>query len=89
MSSEPIFNVKRENDVDKFTYDVYFDLGIRVKKDVLNGFAANSEYERKYVIGNAVVKNLQCTVEFVPALSSSNKVVYDVKYKIGSQSVGA
>lgn len=62
---------------DMFTYQMQFDLYIKSTKDVIS-------QNEKYCIGNAVVKDLTCNVQFIPEfqLGQSNPIKYTVNYVI-------
>ena len=51
---------------------------MRVAKGIIKG---NSNYDEKYIIGNATIEDLVCNVKFVPKFSSGT-MTYDVTYEV-------
>ena len=53
---------------DTFSYDVIFDLYLMQNKDLMTYLRNNdlTNFKEGWIIANAVVKNMTCTVTFVP-----------------------
>ena len=79
--------VKRVDSRDEFTYDVLMDINILQNKKLLDELydgTTTSPYERKYLLGDVVVKDVKCEVKFTPKFKSENNtdLVYDVSYTV-------
>ena len=72
--------------VDKFTYVVHFDLYMSASKRLLQYLCGQnpSALEKKYMIGNAVIRDMTCHVTFVPEYVHGNSpsMKYSVSYLI-------
>ena len=55
--------MRRIDQVDTFTYTVWMDVRIFQDKTWLKN---NYEYDKQYVLANAVVKDMVCNVKFTP-----------------------
>lgn len=82
LVDSPSILVKRIGNVDNFTYKVNIDLAIRAPKNLLKG---HDEYETKYIIGNAIIKDLECEVTFVPKFNVLGNMTYNVTYKVNGK----
>ena len=81
IADEPSFRVKRVNGVDEFTYNVVLDVYLYQRNDWLKNHYLN--FKEKFVVGNAIVKDVVCEVKFVPKFNKgSEEITYDVQYKI-------
>ena len=57
---QPSITAARVNSVDRFTYQVMFNLNLAVNRNIIGD--RNDFGEKKYIIGNATVKNMLCNV---------------------------
>lgn len=78
LLDKPSISVKRVNNVDQFSYEVYFDLNLRVNKSLMK----NNDYNGKYIIGNAIVKDLRGIVILTPSFNETSEMTYTVQYRI-------
>lgn len=79
---QPSITAMRISSVDRFTYEVKFDLSLSVNRNLVD---SNTFGEKKYIVGNAVVKDILCQVTFTPKFSYSDdspQMKYDVEYRI-------
>ena len=79
--------VNRVSNRDEFTYEVLFDIYLNQNKNLLESLydgAPTSNYERKYLLANAVVKDVKCTFKSIPHFTSDSntELVYDVSYTV-------
>jgi hypothetical protein len=83
LVNSPSIDVKRIDDsVDTFTYNVLVDVHLVQDKGWMS---KNRSDNNKYVIANATVKDMLCSVIFTPKLAwsgTSGTLTYDVKYSI-------
>ena len=85
MVDSPSIEVRRVDPVDTFTYNVLMDVHIIQNKDWMkNQFKASpSGYDQKFVLANAIVKDMECSVTFIPKYNKDNgSVTYDAAYAI-------
>ena len=81
----PSIEVKRikdagGNDVDTFTYNVLMDVHIMQNKDWMKN---HRTYDGKYVIANAVIKDMACSVEITPIYNRGDgSVTYSANYSV-------
>ena len=76
----PSIEVRRINDVDTFTYNVLMDVHIMQNKEWMKNHSA---YDGKYVIANAVVKDMECSVEIIPEYNREDgSVAYSANYSV-------
>lgn len=76
----PSIEVKRIDDVDTFTYKVLMDVYIMQNKEWMQN---HSTLNGKYVIANAIVKDMECSVEITPIYNSGNgSVTYSANYSV-------
>lgn len=67
--------------MDTFTYNVLMDVHILQNKDWMENASGN--HEGKYVIANATIHDMRCSVTFTPKYNSTNgKMTYDVTYAV-------
>ena len=77
----PSIEVRRVSQVDTFKYEVLMNLHIMQNKDWMKTNKRTNE--GKFVLGNAVVHDMLCTVTFTPKYTPSNvKMTYDVVYNV-------
>lgn len=69
LLDRPSIEVTRVSNTDRFTYTAFFDLYIKVDKKIIKN---NESYVENYILGNAVIKDVECKVVFTPVLNSSN-----------------
>lgn len=68
---------------DTFTYKAYFDLYLRASKEIVEGMGDSAR--DKCMIGNAVIKEVECDVTFIPTYdhpASSSDCEESMKYKV-------
>ena len=84
----PSIEVKRikdskGNDVDTFTYNVLMDVHIMQNKEWMK---KHSTYDGKYVIANAVVKDMECSVTITPTYNKDDgNISYEAKYVVNKK----
>lgn len=83
----PSIEVRRTSveKVDTFTYKVLMDVHIIQNKSWMSEkFKRNkSGYDKKYVIANAIVQDMECSVKFTPKYNpSTGSITYDVLYSV-------
>lgn len=79
-ADRPSMEVKRIDQVDAFTYTVWMDVRIFQDKTWLKN---NYEYDKQYVLANAVVKDMVCNVKFTPKFNyEQGGMKYDVLYSV-------
>lgn len=68
----------------EFTYTVYIDIHLMNDKRLIKDDRgkANNDFKQKYIIGNAIVKDVRCEVKFTPVFNVAETMKYDVQYKI-------
>ncbi len=61
---EPSIVVTRVDGKDRFTYTVYFAMYLNTRKNLLTKISSTnpSSFDGKYIIGNAVVRDVKCEV---------------------------
>lgn len=83
----PSLDVTRTSgNVDEFTYTTYMDVHLFLNKHILQSLLTSnrSGYTGKYIIGNAVLKNVEFKVKFTPVLTSGTPgtVKYNILYSV-------
>jgi hypothetical protein len=80
LVDEPSIQVTRvEEQEDVFAYNVYMDVHLVQNKEWMQKHAQDG----KYVIANATVKDMKCSVEFTPKYDDFNgNITYDVVYSV-------
>lgn len=79
-ADRPSIEVRRIDQVDTFTYTVWMDVRIFQDKTWLKN---NYEYDKQYVLANAVVKDMVCNVKFTPRFDyGQGGMTYDVLYSV-------
>lgn len=83
----PSIKVKRVSNRDEFTYEVLFDIYLNQNKDLIESLydgTSTSDYEQKYLLANAVVRDVRCEVKAIPHFTSDSNVelAYDVTYTV-------
>lgn len=79
-ADRPSIEVRRIDQVDTFTYTVWMDVRIFQDKTWLKN---NYEYDKQYVLANAVVKDMVCNVKFTPRFDyGQGGMEYDVLYSV-------
>ena len=79
-ADRPSIEVRRIDQVDTFTYTVLMDVRIFQDKTWLKN---NYEYDKQYVLANAVVKDMVCNVKFTPRFDyGQGGMTYDVLYSV-------
>lgn len=77
---QPSITAERVSEIDKFKYQVKFNLNLSVKRNIVD---KSTFGERKYIIGNATVKDVICEVQFTPKFSyATPQMKYDVMYTV-------
>lgn len=85
LVDKPAFEVRRVSNVDQFTYECVFDLYLMQNKKLMEYLldTAESTYDEKFMICNAIVKNVVCQVKFVPVFDKGHgRMQYLVTYTI-------
>lgn len=81
----PSINVTRVLPVDEFRYDILMDVNIVQNKNWMREVFGNNptDYDNRYVIANAIIQDMRCSVTFTPKYNSTNgKMTYDVTYAV-------
>ena len=79
----PSIEVRRINDVDTFTYNVLMDVHIMQNKEWMKNHSA---YDGKYVIANAIVKDMECSVTITPTYHKADGTIsYEAKYVVNKK----
>lgn len=75
--------VTRVEQQDNFTYNVHLDLYLMHSNDYLKEKTHYAAFDGRWVVGNAVVKDIECKVTFTPKFTyAAGEMTYDVKYEI-------
>ena len=75
---KPSILVKRIDEEDVFSYDIYFDLNLRSSKNVID-----NTHEGGFIVLNSIVKDVHCHIDIVPKFNGeSNPMTYDVVFSI-------
>ena len=79
-TDSPSIEVRRIVQVDTFTYTVWMDVHVIQNKTWMK---ENYEDDKKYVLANAVVKDMVCNVKFTPRFNyGQGGMKYDVLYSV-------
>ena len=79
-ADSPSIEVRRIDPVDTFTYTVWMDVHVIQNKTWMK---ENYEDDKKYVLANAVVKDMVCNVKFTPRFNyGQGGMKYDVLYSV-------
>ena len=79
LVDRPSIQVRRVNQTDKFSYEVLFDLSMRVGRDLLDN---RTDLDGKYIVGNAKILDMKCIATFVPKFNVNGEMQYDATYSI-------
>ena len=78
LVDKPSILVKRIDEEDVFSYDIYFDLNLRSSKNVIDKI-----HDGRFIVLNAIVKDAHCHIDITPKFNGeSNPMTYDVAYSI-------
>lgn len=83
----PSIEVRRVSQVDTFKYDVLMNLHLMQNKDLMKQmFKGNkTEYEKKFILGNAIVHDMHCIATFTPKYDpNTGTMTYDATYEVKS-----
>lgn len=70
-------------DTDTFTYNVLMDVYIMQNKEWMK---KHSTYDGKYVIANAIVKDMECSVTITPTYHKADGTIsYEAKYVVNKK----
>lgn len=78
FDEKPSINVRRVENNDIFSYDVYFDLNLMALRD-----AVDNSNDGTFIVGNATINDVHCKVEISPIFNGkTNPMTYDIIYSI-------
>ena len=78
---------REQADVDTFKYDVLMNLHLMQNKDLMKQMLKGdrTEYEKKFILGNAIVHDMHCIATFTPKyVPDTGTMTYDATYEVKS-----